>query len=162
MKKLLSLLGLKYESSSQYAKEIILEKDYKFMYENFLVSSQRKLYLLLEKNEQSIEAITFNFHVYKYGYPNDEVDLPSKISGVVNYGLSEVYNSNWINELKINNRSHHHHSDKMFSNRNHYIVRFKDVTLEIITGSKFSIVQIPINEFQQIINDELENISNVG
>jgi hypothetical protein len=158
---LLNLLGLKIESSNQYAKEIELEKDYGFMYENFIFSSQRNLYLFLEENNGIIEALKFEFKIYKYGYPNDEVGLPSKILGVEIYGISQVFNSDWIKELMINNRSHSKHSDNFYSNFNHYIVRFKDVTLEVISQN-YEIVKITKEEFNIIIDKELEYIKNAG
>ena len=93
---LLNLLGLKLESSNQYAHKITLEKDYKFMYENFIVSTQQNLFLFLEENNGIIEALNFQFKVYKYGYPNNEVGLPSKISGVEIYGISQVFKGHII------------------------------------------------------------------
>jgi len=43
----MKLFGTKSEVSNQKAKKIELEKEYDFMYESFILSSQRKLYLLL-------------------------------------------------------------------------------------------------------------------
>lgn len=159
--KLLNLLGLKLEPSNQYAQKITLEKDYSFIDENFIVSSQQNLFLLLEENNGIIEALNFRFTIYKYGYPNDEVGLPSKIPGVETYGISEIYNSQWIKEIMINNRSHTKHSDSFFSNHKHYVVRFKDVTLEVISKN-YEIVKMTKVEFNNIINKELEFIKNVG
>jgi len=156
---LLNLFGLKLESSNQYAQKITLEKDYKFMYENFIVSSQQTLFLFLEENNETIEALNFRFKVYKYGYPNDEVGLTSKISGVEIYGISQVINSDWIKELMINNRSHSKHSDSFYSNLKHYIIRFKDVTLEVISQN-YEIVKITKEELSEIINKQLEYIKN--
>lgn len=158
---LLNFLGLKLESANQYAQKITLEKDYKFMYENFIVSSQQNLFLFLEENNGIIEALNFRFKVYKYGYPNDEVELPSKISGVEIYGISQVFNSNWIKELMINNRSHPKHSDSSYSNYKHYIVRFKDLTLEVICQN-YEIVKITKDELKKIIDKELEYIKTPG
>jgi hypothetical protein len=56
--------------------------------------------LLLEENNGIIEALTFEFLIYKFGYPNDEIGLPSKIPGVEVYGFSQVTNSEWIKEFK--------------------------------------------------------------
>lgn len=158
---LLNLLGLKLESTNQYAQKITLEKDYHFMYENFIVSSQHNLFLFLEENNGIIEAINFRFKVYKYGYPNDEVELPSKISGVETYGISQVFNSDWIKELMINNRSHPKHSDSFYTNYKHYVVRFKDVTLEVISD-KYEIIKMTKEELNEIISRELDFIKNVG
>lgn len=159
--KLLNLLGLKLESTNQYAHKITLDKEYDFMYENFIVSSQQNLFLFLQENSGIIEALNFKFKVYKYGYPNDEVGLPSKISGVEIYGISQVFNSDWIKELMTNNRSHSKHSDSFYSNYKHYVVRFKDVTLEVIS-EKYEIVKITKEDLNEIINKELEHIQKIG
>ena len=156
---LLELFGLKLESSNQYAKEIELEKDYGFMYDNFIFSSQRNLYLFLEENNGIIEALKFEFKIYKYGYPNDEVELNFKIPEVKLYGISEVYNSEWVKELKTQNRGHIKHSDAHYSNYKHYIVRFKDVTLEVISGN-YNIIKMSKKELDEILNKELSYIKN--
>lgn len=151
----------KTEVPSQYAKEILLEKEFKFMYENFIFSSQRRLILLLEEKNGIIESLSFNFKVFKYGYPNDEVGLPSNISGVANYGISEVFNSKWIEELKANNRSHFQHNDSFYSDYKHYVVRFKDVTLEVIAKG-FEVEELTNNQFFDEIKKELKYINKVG
>ena len=144
----------KSELPNQFATKIELEKDYDFMYENFIVSSQRNLYLLLEENNKIIDTLNFEFLIFKFGYPNDEVGLPSKIKGVEIYGISEVHNSEWIKELMINNRSHSRHSDKNYSSYKHFIVRFKDVTLEVIS-TKYEILKMSKEEFNEIISEQI-------
>ncbi|MFN5310421.1 MAG: hypothetical protein ACK5C0_13290 [Candidatus Kapaibacterium sp.] len=157
----MGIFGKKTEPKNQHAKSILLKKEYKFMYENFVFSSQHKLYLFLEENNGIIEALSFDFKVYKYGYPNDEVGLPSKIPGVESYGFSQVYNSEWIEELKINNRSHPQHNDKFYESYKHYVVRFKDVTLEVIANG-FEITELTKIDLIELLNNEVENISNDG
>ena len=80
--------------------EIKLKKDYRFMYENFLISGQQELYLMLEENNGIIDLLKFNFKVYKYGYPNDEAmgSHPMAKFGLGFYGLFEVLNSPWRSE----------------------------------------------------------------
>ncbi|MEN9909476.1 MAG: hypothetical protein RLZZ540_2625 [Bacteroidota bacterium] len=157
--RLLKLFGLKLESSKQYAKEIELEKNYSFMYDNFVFSSQQNLYLFLEENNGTIEALKFEFKIYKYGYPNDEVEFSFKIPDVKLYGISEVYNSEWIEELKVNNRDHIRHSDDYYSNYKHYIIRFKDVTLEVVSEN-YNIIKMSKDELDEILNKELSYIKN--
>jgi hypothetical protein len=156
---LLELFGLKLESSNQYAKKIELEKDYGFMYDNFIISSQRNLYLFLEENNGIIETLNFEFKVYKYGYPNDEIGLPSKISGIETYEFSQVFNSEWIKELMLNNKSHPKHLNSNYSYYNHYVIRFKDVTLEVISKN-YTIIKITKDELNEILNKELSYIKN--
>lgn len=157
----MKLFGTKSESSNQRAKKIELEKEYDFMYENFILSSQSNLYLLLEENDGIIETLKFEFLIYKFGYPNDEIGLPSTIPGVEIYGFSQVENSEWIKEIIINNKRHSKHSDSLFNIYKHYIVRFKDVTLEVISKN-YLVEKLKIEEFNEIIKTELSYIKNVG
>lgn len=163
---IMKLFGKKSEPTNQNvenqkAEKILLEKEYDFMYESFILSSQRTLYLLLEENNGIIEALKFEFLIYKFGYPNDEVGLPSKIPGVEIYGFSQVQNSEWIKELIINNRSHSRHSDSHFANYKHYIVRLKDVTLEVISKN-YAVEKMTVEKFNEIVETELSYIKNVG
>ena len=112
--------------------EVTLQKDYAFMYENFVVSSQHKLFLLLEQHDDKIDVLQFDFLIYKYGYPNDEVSHPLSKHGLGFYGLFIVNNSPWVTEIRDNNRQHERHTDKSFENFKHYIAKFKDVTVEIV------------------------------
>ncbi len=112
--------------------EVSLKNDYAFMYENFVVASQQKLYLLLEQNDDIIDALQFVALIYKYGYPNDEVSHPYTKFGLGSYKLFKVDNSPWVTELKENNRQHDRHTDSSFDNYKHYIAKFKDVTVEVI------------------------------
>jgi len=100
--------------------EVSLSKDYAFMYENFIVSSQHKLLLLLEQTADVIDTLQFDSLIYKYGYPNDEVSHPLSKYGLGLYGLFKVTNSPWIIELRDNNRQHSGHTDSSIG----YEVRF--------------------------------------
>lgn len=102
------------------------------MYENFIVSSQQKMLLLLEQTDNLINTIQFDFLVYKYGYPNDEVSHPLSKYGLSAYGVFEVINSPWVTELRDNNQLHHRHTDSSFEDYKHYVAKFKDVTVEVI------------------------------
>ena len=73
--------------------EVSLNKDYQFMYEGFVVSSQQTLFLLLTQKYDKIDALKFDFLLYKYGYPNDEASHPLAIYGLRSYGLFKVDNS---------------------------------------------------------------------
>lgn len=112
--------------------KLTLNKDYKFMYENFVISTQHELYVLLEKNGNVINALKFNFILYKYGYPNDEGlgVHPMSQYGLGFYGLHRVDHSQWIS--KLNERRPKKPWD-LFENYQHYIVTFKDVTIDVIS-----------------------------
>lgn len=70
--------------------KIDLGEDFAFMYENFIVSTQHTLCLVLEHRGEDIICLTFDFLQFQYGYPNDEA--PHKF-GVYGYGLFEVFRS---------------------------------------------------------------------
>ncbi|GEM_PF-1694244 len=134
--------------------EVSLKKRYKFMYENFIVSSQQNLFLLLEKNDDKIDAIEFNFSIYKYGYPNDEIGHPLSQYGLGFYGIYIVHNSPWIEELRSLNSAHPRHDDSSYENRKHYVVKFKDVTLEVICHDMKEI-QLSKEDLSAFVNTEL-------
>ncbi|HEY3405590.1 MAG TPA: hypothetical protein VGK59_19540, partial [Ohtaekwangia sp.] len=137
--------------------KVKLSKDYKFMYENFLISTQQELYLLLQAHGGLIDALKFNFKIYKFGYPNDEAigAHPLTKFGLGFYGLFEVLNSPWTNEMCEANRIHPRHEDSMFNDVRHYIARFKDVTLEIL-ATKLEEVQMPSDKVIELVNKEIE------
>jgi hypothetical protein len=137
--------------------EVILKKNYAFMYENFVVASQRKLFLLLEQTDNIIDTLQFDFLIYKYGYPNDEVSHPLSKFGLGPYGLFKVTNSPWITELKNINRQHHRHSDSLFDKDQHYIAKFKDVTVEIIC-TKMEETQITKSDLLKILDEQINNL----
>jgi hypothetical protein len=128
------------------------------MYENFIISSQQELYLLLEENDGIFDTLKFDFSVYKYGYPNDEVlgAHPLAKFGLTWYGFFEVTNSPWINELKVANRIHPSHNDSFYNNRKHYIVTFKDVTLDVITSEPFEEVKLTKEQVLEFISKQLD------
>ena len=125
------------------------------MYSNFVISSQHKLYLLLAQKENNIDVLEFDFSVYKYGYPNDEVGHPLMKYGLGPYGFYEVLNSKWIEKLRINNSSHSKHSDEIFNKKKHYVAKFKDVTLEVISYN-YELKTFPKNYFSNILNDQFK------
>ncbi|WP_416244045.1 hypothetical protein ACLSSQ_05845 [Azospira sp. APE16] len=138
-------------------KEVALKKQYPFMYEHFVLATQTDLYLFLEKNGPTVEAIRFGFAVAKYGHPNDEVrgGHPLFKHGLGFYGLYEVTNSPWIDEVKISNRVHPQHSDSLFDRDRHFIACFKDVTLEVIC-TEMEEVQLAEIEILAIVTTELQ------
>lgn len=146
-------------SEKPIVKEIKLKKEYKFMYENFLISGQQDLYLLLEENDGLLDTLRFKFLIYKYGYPNDEaMDAhPMAKYGLGFYGLFEVLNSPWIIEIRNSNWIHPRHNNNMYNDYKHYIARFKDVTLDVIC-SKMDELQMTKGQLIEIVNKEIEFI----
>ena len=135
-------------------KEVKLKKEYAFMYENFVVSSQQTLYVLLEESNEKIDALKFDPIIYKYGYPNDEVSHPLTKYGLGFYGLFKVDNSPWMTEIKDNNKSHHSHNDSMFDNYKHYIAKFKDITIEILC-TEFEEVELTKQDLANFVTEQI-------
>jgi hypothetical protein len=100
--------------------ELDLSSKYKFMYENFLVSTQHDAYLMLEENDGLVDALKFIGSTIKYGSPNDEGRGAHPLTkfGKLTYGFYEVINSPWISEQMVGNRFHPQHSDNMYSDKN--------------------------------------------
>jgi hypothetical protein len=141
-------------SNEPKAIEVKLKKPYKFMYENFLISSQHDLYLLLEETNGLVDYLKFSFRIYKYGYPNDEgAHLMAKY-GLGFYGLFEVLNSPWITEIMQGNQLNPKHDDSLYKNYKHYIARFKDVTLEVIC-SEMEEMQSGREQLLELVDKEL-------
>ena len=138
--------------------EVSLSKDYAFMYENFTIASQQKLFLLLEQTDGLIDSLQFDFLIYKYGYPNDEVSHPLSKYGLGSYGLFQVFNSPWVTELRDNNKQHHRHTDSSFDNYKHYIAKFKDVTVEVIC-TEMKERQLTKSELFAFLNEEIDRLT---
>jgi hypothetical protein len=140
--------------------EVPLRKAYRFMYENFVVSTQHDLYLLLAKTGDTVDALKFDFTIFKYGSPNDEARGGHQLfaHGLGFYGLYEVTNSPWINELMKANRIHPMHQDGFFSDMKHYVACFKDVMLEIVCDEMHE-VRMSVDEVLGLVSKELENLS---
>lgn len=133
--------------------QLKLSKDYKFMYENFVISTQHELYLLLENHNGHVDALKFNSILYKYGYPNDEGlgVHPMAKYGLGFYGLFLVENSEWITEL---NETRSKTSSDLFAGYQHYIVTFKDVTLDVISKD-FKEVTLLTDEIIELTKQQL-------
>lgn len=139
--------------------ELELSNDYKFMYENFLISTQHDSYLLLEEKDGIIHALKFQGSTIRYGSPNDEGRGAHPLAkyGSLLYGLYEVKNSPWIEEQMVGNRSHPCHSDDMFKNKKHYIVCFKDVMFEA-TCRDYSLEKMSKEDVLALVTQELDDL----
>jgi hypothetical protein len=140
--------------------KITLQKNYDFMYENFVVATQHDVYLLLEKHGDTIDILHFDSANMKYGRPNDEARgaHPLVRYGLGFYGLFEVENSPWIKEMMLANRVHPSHSDSLFDGEKHYIACFKDVMLEVACRS-YEEKQMPMSEINSLIHTQVENLT---
>ncbi len=140
--------------------ELEFSNQYKFMYENFLISTQHDSYLLLEEKEGYIHALRFQGSTIRYGLPNDEGRGAHQLTkyGSLTYGFFEVKNSPWIEEQMIGNRSHPRHSDDMFKNKKHYIVCFKDVMFEASCRG-YSLEVMSKEDVVTLVTQELDDLS---
>lgn len=140
--------------------ELELSNDYKFMYENFLISTQHDSYLLIEEREGEIHTLKFEGSTIRYGSPNDEGRGAHPLTkyGSLIYGFYEVKNSPWIKEQMIGNRSHSRHSDDMYKDKKHYIVCFKDVMFEA-TCRGYSLEKMSKEDVLNLVTQELGELS---
>jgi hypothetical protein len=136
-------------------KEHVLEKNFGFTYSNFVISSQHTLYLLLSKSEEKVDVLEFEFSIFKYGHPNDEVGHPLTKYGLGVYGFFEVLHSNWIEEMRLNNSSHHSHSELRYNSKRHFVARFQDLTLEIV-AQNYSLKSLPKEFFIGFLNEQID------
>lgn len=136
--------------------KVQLDRDYSFMYENFVILTQSGAYLLLEKRGDEVYALHFDSPHCKYGGPNDEAHdgHPLAKHGLGIYGLFVVENSPWVRERMVANRVHPQHSDAMFSRYKHYIACFKDVKFESMCHEVKEIT-LSENELETIVRREL-------
>ena len=136
--------------------EIKLSRGHSFMYENFVILTQTGAYLLLGKDGYVISALYFDSPYCKYGGPNDEAHggHPLAQYGLDVYGLFEVENSPWIEEMMTTNRIHPRHSDSLFADYRHYIACFKDVKFESICRTMKELT-LSKSEVDALLNKEL-------
>ncbi len=139
--------------------EVVLKKHYRFMYENFVISTQHDSYLLLDSDGKKINALKFHSSNIKYGGPNDEARGAHPLSkyGAMTYGLYEVKNSPWIKEQMEGNRIHPSHSDSMFDGMQHYNACFKDVVFEV-TCRSWEEITLTNEEITGLVHNELSQL----
>ena len=141
-------------------KEVNLNKKYKFMYENFIISTQHETYLFLDSDGKRSDVLKFNSSDMKYGRPNDEARGAHPLTkyGDLRYGLYKVTNSPWVKEQMEGNRVHPLHSDSMFSDKKHYVACFKDVMLEVACSS-FEEITLSNNEILNLVSHEIDQLN---
>jgi hypothetical protein len=68
------------------------------------------------------------------GSPNDEALNGHRLwgRGLDFYSFREVVHSDWIAELERRNRVHSQHSTKLFEGLRHFVITFKEQTLECV------------------------------
>lgn len=140
--------------------KVALAKQYRFMYENFVVATQSGIYLLLEKQQDNVDVLYFDAPQMKYGSPNDEARFghPLWKYGLGFYGFFEVLNSPWIREQMIANRVHDRHADDMFKDERHFIACFKDVMLEV-TCRKYEERTMTVAEIETLVKQQLKDLT---
>lgn len=140
--------------------EIELGKQYRFMYENFVIATQTGIYLLLAKRDDTVDLLYFDSPQLKYGLPNDESrgGHPLWQYGMGVYGFFEVLHSPWIREQMIANRVHDKHTDDLFSKYRHFIVCFKDVMLEV-TSRAYEERTMTVTELESLLHKEVGQLA---
>ena len=143
-------------SSTPKVTEVRLSRDCRFMYENFVLATQNDLFLFLERNGDTVQVLKFSFITFKYGAPNDEARGGHPLSkfGLGYYGIYYVEESPWIRELMAANRVHPRHSDAAYSGQKHYVVCFKDVTLDVVC-TEMQEMQISVAEIEALVAQQV-------
>ena len=85
----------------------------------------------------TLRTAIVRFHwpmAHSFGYPNDEAldGHPLAPYGLVSYRAFTVTNSPWLISLEKANRVHPHHTPTYFHPWTHYVITFKDSTLECL------------------------------
>ncbi|MGL5631692.1 MAG: hypothetical protein ACRDD3_04960 [Azovibrio sp.] len=139
--------------------EVKLGRHYAFMYEHFVLLTQQDAYLFLEKNDDAVLALHFDSPYCKYSGPNDEAhgSHPLAQYGLDFYGLFEVENSPWIEEMRVANRIHPRHSDSLFSGYRHYIACFKDIKFESVCHNMKEVV-LAKGDVAALVTEELRKL----
>lgn len=81
-----------------------------------------------------VEARFSGVCAFYRGAPNDEALGGHRLwgKGLRHYSFQEVLNSDWIAELERRNRVHPRHSADVFNSLRHFVVTFKDETVECV------------------------------
>jgi len=82
----------------------------------------------------NVEASFSGVRAFYRGAPNDEALSGHRLwgQGLRPYSFQEVLNSDWIAELERRNRVHPRHSVDLFNSLRHFVVTFKDETVECV------------------------------
>jgi hypothetical protein len=142
--------------------EIKLKREYKFMYEGFIISTQYDTYLFLDAEAEITYGLKFNLsYIYKFGYPNDEVLGAHELykNGLPFYSICEVINSPWIQSLKEMNKIHPMHNDNLFKDKRHYIITMKDNTFEIVC-KEITEITFSTREINTLVIKEISKLEN--
>ncbi len=109
-----------------------------------LVQSERACYLIYWDREMNRKALEFyRCSITKFGYPNDDALAGHRLygKGLDFYGVFEVFESEWIAELRKCNQVRFP-DVKVFEDGRHFIFAFHDSTFECI-ATDFQ----PVSEF---------------
>jgi len=82
---------------------------------------------------------------------------PMRKYGLGFYGIYEVYNSPWIEEISNANKIHPRNTDNMYEDFKHFIITYKDNTLDIIS-KHFSETTLQKDDVNTIISEEIKKI----
>lgn len=83
-------------------------------------------------HDEYLALVEFEGNTFKFGIANDEV-----FHGLPYYGqglewAQIIENSQWIEEIKQIHKMHPYFDESHWTNRNHYLLLFKDEILEVI------------------------------
>ena len=80
------------------------------------------------------EVVFSRVRAFYLGSPNDEALNGHRLwgRGLSFYSFQEVVHSDWIADLEHRNRVHLQHSTKLFEGLRHFVITFKEQTLECV------------------------------
>lgn len=108
-----------------------------------VISDEGNIFLAYICEDETTAVVRFkSYRNYKFGFPNDETlcGHPLYAKGLRQYGIYNVKNSTWIEELKKINSVHPYHDKKRFDAYKHFIFTFHDSTFECVAeGLEFNI-----------------------
>ena len=124
---------------------IIIANDYKFNLMYYLPDEYNNKNLIIKV----VKFVFQNRRIIKFGSPN-EVSLNGHRYyhlGLEAYGIFDVKESEWIEELKTTSQFHPRFNEDSYNNLKHYIFCFHDSTLECIAeGFSFEVVEGEIKD----------------
>lgn len=121
--------------------------------EPVLVHSEHCCYLIYNDRNGARKSIQFTHcTIATFGYPNDEALAGHRLysKGLGFYGCFEIVDSEWIEELKRNNKVSFPHVEGMLLAK-HFVFTFSDSTFECIARDI-----VRANEYPQLDNAMLK------
>jgi hypothetical protein len=99
-------------------------------------SAMLRYAVVLDTKDVDVDVSFRGVRAFYFGAPNDEALDGHRLwgRGLSLLSFQEVHPSDWIAELQNRNRVHPQHSAQSFTKLRHFIVTFKETTLECVAN----------------------------